>query len=55
MESVALHKEEYKIKIKEEANAKPIFQDILGQQLFIEKFSLEYPTLEEIFKEKIGG
>lgn len=55
VESVKLCKEEYKLTIEDEHKAKSIFNELIGDELFIEKFSLEYPTLEEIFKEKIGG
>lgn len=53
IEDIKELKSEYKIKIKNESDAKGIFEHLYKDE-FIEKFSLEYPSLHEIFKDKMG-
>lgn len=38
----------------DESNAKPIF-DLVSNGQYIEKFSLDYLSLDQIFKDKVGG
>ncbi|CEP43294.1 ABC transporter [[Clostridium] sordellii] len=53
IEDIEELKNEYKIKIKKESDAKGIFEYLYKDE-FIEKFSLEYPSLHDIFKDKMG-
>ena len=53
IESIEVIKDEYRIKIKDELDAKKIFEELYKDE-FIEKFSLEYPSLHDIFKDKMG-
>ncbi len=45
---------EYLMKLKDESFAQPIFEAV-SNGLYIEKFSLDYLSLDEIFKDKVGG
>ena len=38
----------------DESYAKPIFE-VVSNGHYIEKFSLDYLSLDEIFKDKVGG
>ena len=47
-------KGEYLLTLEEESFAKGIF-DIVSNGTYIEKFSLDYLSLDEIFKDQVGG
>ena len=51
---VKREKDQYVLTLTEESHAKSIF-DVLSNGNYIEKFSLDYLTLDEIFKDKVGG
>ena len=52
--SVKEDKDQYVLTLENESYAKGIF-DVLSNGNYIEKFSLDYLTLDEIFKDKVGG
>lgn len=54
VEHVEKIRDEIIIKIKDEFIAKNIYKEIANEE-FIEKFSLDYPSLDEIFKDKVGA
>lgn len=54
VKDVAIGKEQYTITLEDESYAKGIF-DIVSNGGYIEKFSLDYLSLDEIFKDKVGG
>ncbi|OCS83000.1 ABC transporter ATP-binding protein [Caryophanon tenue] len=54
VEEATAFRDEYMITLQDERYAKTIF-DIVSNGLFIEKFSLDYLSLDEIFKHKVGG
>ncbi|MGM9950404.1 MAG: ABC transporter ATP-binding protein [Lysinibacillus sp.] len=47
-------KDEYLLTLEDESFAKGIF-DIVSNGTYIEKFSLDYLSLDEIFKDQVGG
>lgn len=47
-------RDEYVLKLKDESYAQPIF-DVVSNGRYIEKFSLDYLSLDEIFKNKVGA
>ncbi|TSI05226.1 ABC transporter ATP-binding protein [Lysinibacillus sp. BW-2-10] len=47
-------RDEYVLTLMDESFAKPIFE-VVSNGSYIEKFSLDYLSLDEIFKEKVGG
>lgn len=54
VEEATAFRDEYMITLQDERYAKAIF-DIVSNGQFIEKFSLDYLSLDEIFKHKVGG
>ncbi|MGE7931173.1 ABC transporter ATP-binding protein [Viridibacillus arvi] len=54
VKDVAIGKEQYTLTLEDESYAKGIF-DIVSKGGYIEKFSLDYLSLDEIFKDKVGG
>jgi ABC-2 type transport system ATP-binding protein len=51
---VQIGKEQFTLTLEDESYAKEIF-DIVSNGGYIEKFSLDYLSLDEIFKDKVGG
>lgn len=47
-------KDQFILTLKDESYAQPIF-DFVSNGKYIEKFSLDYLSLDEIFKDKVGG
>lgn len=47
-------RDQYILTLQDESYAKDIFE-VLSNGQYIEKFSLDYLTLDEIFKDKVGG
>lgn len=54
VKEVKVVRDEYVLTLMDESFAKPIFELISNGQ-YIEKFSLDYLSLDEIFKDKVGG
>lgn len=54
VKEVKVMRDEYVLTLMDESFAKPIFELISNGQ-YIEKFSLDYLSLDEIFKDKVGG
>lgn len=54
IKEIKKERDEYVISLEDESFAKPIF-DIVSNGNYIEKFSLDYLSLDEIFKDKVGG
>ncbi|MGE7771593.1 ABC transporter ATP-binding protein [Viridibacillus arvi] len=54
VKDVAIGKEQYTLTLEDESYAKGIF-DLVSKGGYIEKFSLDYLSLDEIFKDKVGG
>ncbi|MEK9198369.1 ABC transporter ATP-binding protein [Ureibacillus sp. 179-F W5.1 NHS] len=54
VKDVKVVRDEYVLTLMDESFAKPIFELISNGQ-YIEKFSLDYLSLDEIFKDKVGG
>ncbi|BDH61756.1 ABC transporter ATP-binding protein [Lysinibacillus sp. PLM2] len=54
IKEIKKERDEYVISLEDESFAKPIF-DIVSNGSYIEKFSLDYLSLDEIFKDKVGG
>ncbi|MBD8027842.1 ABC transporter ATP-binding protein [Ureibacillus sp. Re31] len=54
VKEVKVMRDEYVLTLMNESFAKPIFELISNGQ-YIEKFSLDYLSLDEIFKDKVGG
>ncbi len=51
---VLIGKEQYTLTLEDESYAQAIFE-FISQGKYIEKFSLDYLSLDEIFKDKVGG
>ncbi|GEB76126.1 ABC transporter ATP-binding protein [Sporolactobacillus inulinus] len=54
VQSVTKEKEMYRLRLHHEHDARPIFQT-LAKNGFIERFSLDYLSLEELFTRKVAG
>lgn len=54
VESVQVDKDQYMMTLKDESYAQSIF-DAITKGRYIEKFSLDYLSLDEIFKDKVGS
>ena len=54
VEQVRLERDQTVLKLVDESYAPAIFSELSNGQ-YIEKFSLDYLSLEEIFKDKVGG
>lgn len=54
VKEVKAERDEYVLTLIDESFAEPIFQFVSNGQ-YIEKFSLDYLSLDEIFKDKVGG
>lgn len=54
VKDVRVEKEQTVLTLEDEHFAQSIF-DQLSNGKYIEKFSLDYLTLDEIFKDKVGG
>lgn len=54
VKNVQLGKDQYILTLEDESYAQSIF-DFVSNGKYIEKFSLDYLTLDEIFKDKVGG
>lgn len=54
VKSVKEEREQYVLTLEDEQYAKGVF-DVVSSGTYIEKFSLDYLSLDEIFKDKVGG
>lgn len=54
VKNIQLGKDQYILTLEDESYAQSIF-DFVSNGKYIEKFSLDYLTLDEIFKDKVGG
>ena len=54
VDSVQVEKDQYVLTLKDESYAQSIF-DSITKGKYIEKFSLDYLSLDEIFKDKVGA
>lgn len=54
VKEVKVDRDEYILTLIDESYAAPIF-DVVSNGRYIEKFSLDYLSLDEIFKDKVGG
>ena len=54
VKDVQVGKEQYTLTLEDESYAQSIF-DFVSNGKYIEKFSLDYLSLDEIFKDKVGG
>ncbi|WP_342599367.1 ABC transporter ATP-binding protein [Psychrobacillus sp. FSL H8-0483] len=54
VQNIHIGKDQYTLTLTNESNAQSIF-DFVSNGKYIEKFSLDYLTLDEIFKDKVGG
>lgn len=54
VKDIQLGKDQYILTLEDESYAQSIF-DFVSNGKYIEKFSLDYLTLDEIFKDKVGG
>lgn len=54
VKGIVKERDEWIITLSDENDAKPIFEDV-SNGAYIEKFSLDYLSLDEIFKDKVGA
>ncbi len=54
VKSIKHDRDQYILTLEDESFAKPIF-DVVSNGTYIEKFSLDYLSLDEIFKDQVGG
>ena len=54
VKDIVIGKEQYTLSLEDESYAQAIFE-VISQGKYIEKFSLDYLSLDEIFKDKVGG
>ena len=54
VKEVKVDREDYILTLVDESYAEPIFE-VVSKGSYIEKFSLDYLSLDEIFKDKVGG
>ncbi|MEI4771343.1 ABC transporter ATP-binding protein [Psychrobacillus sp. FJAT-51614] len=54
VKDIQVGKEQYTLTLEDESYAQSIF-DFVSNGKYIEKFSLDYLSLDEIFKDKVGG
>ncbi|RHW38270.1 ATP-binding cassette domain-containing protein [Lysinibacillus yapensis] len=54
VKEVKIDRDEYLVTLTDESFAETIF-DVVSNGQYIEKFSLDYLSLDEIFKDKVGG